>query len=129
LYVESGRAGQQHDRIPAEGACEGDTVADDWHRRIKPRVISRRAMARLQARGRGILLLHDIHAATVVARPELLKQLKDAGFRVVHVAPAPVNRMEIAGDANVLAAARRRPTPRPSSRSTNKPMDQGLVAI
>lgn len=79
-----------------------DTVADDWHRRIRPREIVRRAMTRLQARGRGILLLHDIHASTVAALPELLKQLKEAGFRVVHVVPAPVNRIEIAGRPSLL---------------------------
>src|ERR1700728_3924982 len=33
-----------------------DTVADDWHRRIKPADIVSRAMSRLEARGEGILL-------------------------------------------------------------------------
>jgi len=66
-------------------AFGSDTVADDWHRRIKPSEIIRRAMNRLQARGRGILLLHDIHPKTVAALPGLLKQLKERGFRVVHV--------------------------------------------
>lgn len=79
-----------------------DTVADDWHRRIRPRDIIRRAMTRLQARGRGILLLHDIHKATVAALPELLKQLKDAGFHVVHVVPASANRLEIAAHPALL---------------------------
>jgi peptidoglycan-N-acetylglucosamine deacetylase len=74
-----------------------DTVADDWHRRIKPRDIIQRAMSRLQARGRGILLLHDIHPATVAALPELLNKLKEAGFHVVHVVPAAADRIEIAG--------------------------------
>ena len=74
-----------------------DTVADDWHRRIRPRDIVQRAMSRLEKRGKGILLLHDIHAATVAALPELLKQLKDAGFHVVHVAPAATDQIEIAG--------------------------------
>jgi peptidoglycan/xylan/chitin deacetylase (PgdA/CDA1 family) len=73
-----------------------DTVADDWHRRIKPAQIVRRAMSRLEARGKGILLLHDIHPATVAALPELLKQLKKAGFRVVHVVPAPAPPVEVA---------------------------------
>lgn len=76
-----------------------DTVADDWHRRIKPRDIVARAMSRLEKRGKGILLLHDIHPATVVALPELLKKLKEAGFRVVHVVPAAIGgRIEIAGE-------------------------------
>ena len=74
-----------------------DTVADDWHRRIKPADIVNRAMSRLEARGRGILLLHDIHAATVAALPELLKKLKEAGFHVVHVVPATADTMYIAG--------------------------------
>ena len=55
-----------------------DTVADDWHRRIRPADIVSRAMSRLEARGKGILLLHDIHPATVAALPELLAKLKAA---------------------------------------------------
>ena len=65
-----------------------DAVADDWHRRIKPGEIIARAMSRLEKRGRGILLLHDIHPATVAALPRLLRALKEQGFRVVHVKPA-----------------------------------------
>jgi peptidoglycan-N-acetylglucosamine deacetylase len=64
-----------------------DIVADDW-KRIGAREIVRRAMRRLEAKGRGILLLHDIHPATVLALPVLLKELKDRGYRVVHVVAA-----------------------------------------
>ena len=45
-------------------------------------------MRRLEARGKGILLLHDIHRATVAALPGLLKELKDKGFHIVQVVPA-----------------------------------------
>ena len=65
-----------------------DTVADDWHHRITPNKIIELAMKRLEARGKGILLLHDIHPATVAALPGLLKELKEKGFRVVQVVPA-----------------------------------------
>jgi len=76
-----------------------DTVADDWHRRIKPGDIIRRAMSRLQARGKGILLLHDIHPKTVAALPGLLKELKEQGFHVVHVIPGErPGRSETAGE-------------------------------
>ena len=74
-----------------------DAVADDWHHRIKPAEIVRRAMSRLQARGKGILLLHDIHAVTLAALQELLKKLKEEGFHVVHVVPAAADRIETAG--------------------------------
>jgi peptidoglycan/xylan/chitin deacetylase (PgdA/CDA1 family) len=61
-----------------------DVVADDW-KRIGAREIVRRAIRRLEDKGRGILLLHDIHPATVTALPSLLKELKDRGYHVVQV--------------------------------------------
>jgi peptidoglycan-N-acetylglucosamine deacetylase len=65
-----------------------DTDADDWHHRISGQQIIALAMRRLEGRGKGILLLHDIHPATVAALPGLLKALKDNGFRIVQVVPA-----------------------------------------
>jgi peptidoglycan/xylan/chitin deacetylase (PgdA/CDA1 family) len=65
-----------------------DVVADDWHRHIAPAQIIKRAIARLEKRGRGILLLHDIHPWTVAALQGLLKELKEQGFHVVQVVPA-----------------------------------------
>ena len=64
-----------------------DVVADDWFRRITPEQIVQRAIERLDAKGRGILLLHDIHPATALALPSLLKELKEHGYHVVHVVP------------------------------------------
>jgi len=65
-----------------------DVVADDWFRHVSAQTIVKRAMQRLEARGRGILLLHDIHPATAMALPTLLKELKARGFHVVQVVPA-----------------------------------------
>jgi peptidoglycan/xylan/chitin deacetylase (PgdA/CDA1 family) len=65
-----------------------DTDADDWHHRISGQQIIALAMRRLEGSGKGILLLHDIHPATVAALPGLLKALKDNGFRIVQVVPA-----------------------------------------
>lgn len=91
--------------IEAEAAARSlvifssDTVADDWHRHIKPRDIVSRAMSRLEKRGKGILLLHDIHKSTVAALPELLKELKEKGFHVVHVVPGDVpGRIQTVGE-------------------------------
>jgi peptidoglycan/xylan/chitin deacetylase (PgdA/CDA1 family) len=65
-----------------------DAVADDWHRHISASQIIARAMSRLEAKGKGMLLLHDIHPWTVAALPGLLKALKDKGFRIVQVVPS-----------------------------------------
>jgi peptidoglycan-N-acetylglucosamine deacetylase len=65
-----------------------DVVADDWFRHITAKTIVQRAMQRLEAKGRGILLLHDIHPATAMALPMLLKELKARGFHVVQVVAA-----------------------------------------
>jgi peptidoglycan/xylan/chitin deacetylase (PgdA/CDA1 family) len=68
-----------------------DTVEDDWHRHISPKQIISLALSRLEKRGRGILLLHDIHPWTATALPDLLKQLKDKGFHLVQVVPTPAS--------------------------------------
>ena len=65
-----------------------DVDADDWFRHISAQTIVQRALRRLEAKGRGILLLHDIHPATAMALPKLLKELKAHGFHVVQVVPA-----------------------------------------
>jgi peptidoglycan/xylan/chitin deacetylase (PgdA/CDA1 family) len=64
-----------------------DFPADDW-KRISAREVVNRALSRIEARRKGILLLHDIQPATVLALPALLKELKARGYRIVHVVPA-----------------------------------------
>jgi peptidoglycan/xylan/chitin deacetylase (PgdA/CDA1 family) len=64
-----------------------DVVADDW-RHINASEVVRRAIARLDEKGKGILLLHDIQPATALALPELLRELKAKGYRIVQVVPA-----------------------------------------
>lgn len=64
-----------------------DFDADDW-RHISAAEVMRRALARLEAKGKGVLLLHDIHPATALALPRLLAELKRRGYRIVQVVPA-----------------------------------------
>jgi peptidoglycan/xylan/chitin deacetylase (PgdA/CDA1 family) len=68
-----------------------DAPADDWFK-ISASEIARRAIRRLEGKGKGILLLHDIHARTVEALPIILKMLKERGFRIVHVVPSSPER-------------------------------------
>jgi peptidoglycan-N-acetylglucosamine deacetylase len=64
-----------------------DFPADDWRHVSSSRVYDL-AMMRLEAKGKGILLLHDIQARTVAALPRILHELKARGYRIVHVVPA-----------------------------------------
>ena len=68
-----------------------DMPADDW-RKISAQEVAKRAVRRLEAKGKGVLLLHDIHARTVEALPIILAELKERGFRIVHVVPAAADR-------------------------------------
>jgi peptidoglycan/xylan/chitin deacetylase (PgdA/CDA1 family) len=64
-----------------------DFPADDW-KNISSAEIVKRAMSRLEAKGRGVLLLHDIHERTVEALPLILNELKTHGYHIVHVVSA-----------------------------------------
>jgi peptidoglycan-N-acetylglucosamine deacetylase len=68
-----------------------DFLADDWTH-INAKEITRRALQRIEARGRGILLLHDIQPATALALPTILAELKARGYKIVHVVPATPDR-------------------------------------
>jgi len=64
-------------------------------------------MSRLEKRGKGILLLHDIHPKTVAALPGLLDQLQQQGFQVVQVVPSAAYEIAMARKpaARMLASA------------------------
>jgi peptidoglycan/xylan/chitin deacetylase (PgdA/CDA1 family) len=68
-----------------------DFLADDWTH-INAKEIAKRAISRVEARGKGILLLHDIQPATALAFPEILQELKARGFKIVHVVPATADQ-------------------------------------
>lgn len=68
-----------------------DFPADDW-RHVSPDRVYQLAIQRLEAKGKGILLLHDIQARTVAALPKIIRDLKARGYRIVHVVPATVNQ-------------------------------------
>src|ERR1700675_1574463 len=68
-----------------------DFPADDW-RHVSPQRVYDLAIQRLEAHGKGILLLHDIQARTVAALPRILHELKARGYRIVHVVPATPER-------------------------------------
>lgn len=64
-----------------------DADADDWLRSATPDMVTAKLLSRIEARGRGILLLHDVQPVTALALPQLLRTLKQRGYRIVHVMP------------------------------------------
>ena len=52
-----------------------------------PETIVARTMTRLEARGSGIILFHDIHQRTVETLPLFLAQLQERGYSVVRLTP------------------------------------------
>jgi peptidoglycan/xylan/chitin deacetylase (PgdA/CDA1 family) len=53
----------------------------------RPEDVVKSAMTKLAKNGKGILLMHDFQHATAEAMPELLRQLKAGGYKIVHMVP------------------------------------------
>jgi peptidoglycan/xylan/chitin deacetylase (PgdA/CDA1 family) len=53
----------------------------------KPDDVVKSAMTKLAKNGKGIVLMHDFHHHTAEALPELLRQLKAGGYKIVHMVP------------------------------------------
>jgi peptidoglycan-N-acetylglucosamine deacetylase len=90
-------------------AIGADFPADDWIF-IGPETVMRRALERLERRGSGILLLHDIHQRTATILPRLLRELKTRGYKVVQMVPPPGAAQPIP-PAETAAAPPTTPTP------------------
>jgi peptidoglycan/xylan/chitin deacetylase (PgdA/CDA1 family) len=99
-----------------------DVLASDWFHRLQhnPEGILQRAVTRLEERGSGILLLHDVKQVTAGLLPELFKRLKARGFKLVHMvakegalpvippAPEPTPEEIAAKEKNKEKAARQK---------------------
>ncbi|MBU2532838.1 MAG: polysaccharide deacetylase family protein [Alphaproteobacteria bacterium] len=60
----------------------------------RPTEMVARVMRNLQKRGKGIILFHDIQKVTAQAIPDLLRKLKEGGFKIVHLtAKEPVTTL------------------------------------
>lgn len=51
----------------------------------KPEQVIKSVMTKLEKHGKGIILMHDFQHATSEAMPELLKKLKEGGYKVVQI--------------------------------------------
>ena len=53
----------------------------------KPEDVIKSVMSQLEKHGKGIILMHDFKHYTAEAMPELIRQLKAGGYKVVHMVP------------------------------------------
>jgi peptidoglycan/xylan/chitin deacetylase (PgdA/CDA1 family) len=53
----------------------------------KPEEVIKSVMSQLEKHGKGIVLVHDFKHHTAEALPELLRQLKAGGYKMVHMVP------------------------------------------
>jgi len=53
----------------------------------KPEEVIKSVMSQLEKHGKGIILVHDFKHHTAEAMPELIRQLKGGGYKVVHMVP------------------------------------------
>lgn len=77
---------EQHLQSHGVMAWSADFDADDWSA-ISADRINARVLARIERKGRGILVLHDTQPATARALPKLLRELRARHFHIVHVVP------------------------------------------
>jgi peptidoglycan/xylan/chitin deacetylase (PgdA/CDA1 family) len=66
------------------GVFSTDMDSFDFKMR-KPDQVIASVMKKLEKHGKGIILMHDFQQATAHAAPDLLKKLKDGGYKVVQV--------------------------------------------
>lgn len=71
-------------RVAVFGA---DFWGSDWNKST-PDALLKLSLERIEARGRGIFLLHDTHDYTAAMLPAFLRELKARGYRIVHIVPA-----------------------------------------
>ena len=77
-----------------------DVDAVDYRAKTPDRVIAN-IFRDLEPQRKGILLFHDIQPSTAAALPELLRQLKARGYRIVHLKPRAQVQTLAAHDAAV----------------------------
>src|SRR5262245_29972514 len=130
--LRTSRTTEEHLASRAMAIWSADVVADDW-RHIPAQQVVQRALQRLAAKRRGVLLLHDIQPATALALPDLLKALKVRGYRIVHVVAAEEAKVAVP-TRPALADAGRQGWPRlveaaPPQPSTPSPATVGWPAL
>lgn len=89
-YLADTQALRRH--LGNRGVIVLDTDIDSKdYLKTSPATLANRTMAKVRARGKGIILMHDLQPRTVKALPSFLAMLKREGYKVVNLQPARGN--------------------------------------
>ncbi len=89
-YLNANRQTEDYLKTRNIGTVWIDLDSKDYRTR-DPRAVEQRIISQLVTLKKGIILMHDIQPSTAKMLPGLLNELRDRGFKVVHmVAKAPV---------------------------------------
>ncbi|MET0409473.1 MAG: polysaccharide deacetylase family protein [Hyphomicrobium sp.] len=108
-YLSSSKLSEDYFKSRNIAQFAVDIDSNDWRVRSTAPVVAR-VMAGLKARGRGIILMHDIHKWTADAVPQILAKLKAGGYKVVQLqAKAPVELIAEVTPPEAKAGAKHAP--------------------
>jgi peptidoglycan-N-acetylglucosamine deacetylase len=77
-----------------------DADSEDWQK-DNDDVMLARTLDQIEKAGKGILLMHDIQPGTRRVLPQLLRELKNRNYHIVHVVPAPTDQAKAGDDAKL----------------------------
>jgi peptidoglycan/xylan/chitin deacetylase (PgdA/CDA1 family) len=121
-YLSSSRAADDYLKSRSIGAVWIDIDSKDYLTR-DPVVVKKRILAQLAKAKKGIILMHDIHAWTAKMLPDLLSELHDKGFKVVHMVP----KAQVQTIASYDAAAEKAIAAKATARAANPMASRALV--
>jgi len=103
-YGESSPALKQYLRTAGIGEFFWSIDSEDWKNKTPQKLITD-VMTQLKARGKGVILFHDIQRKTAEALPEILRQLYKNGYQPVLLKPkngvmTQTNVTELSAEAN-----------------------------
>lgn len=104
------------------GAIWIDIDSKDYRTR-SPKIVEQNILSQLAKQKKGIILMHDIHAWTAAQLPDLLKELHDRGYKVVHLVP----KGQIETIASYDAAAEKALAAKAAAKAANPMVARSIV--
>jgi peptidoglycan-N-acetylglucosamine deacetylase len=121
-YLNSTKPTEAYLKSRNIGAIWIDIDSMDYRTR-SPKVVEKNILAQLAKQKKGIILMHDIHAWTAAQLPDLLKELHDRGYKVVHFVP----KGQIETIASYDAAAEKALAAKAAAKAANPMVSRSIV--